>query len=38
VVVVALQPRVGGGVVGEEQELRCERRRRHQAQLAVGQW
>ena len=37
VVVVAFQAHVGAGVVGEEQEFRCERRRRHQAQLAVGQ-
>lgn len=37
VVVVPLQPCVGGRVVGEEQEFRRERCRSHQAQLAVGQ-
>ena len=35
--VVALQAHVGGGVEVEEHELRRERRRRHQAQDAIGQ-
>ena len=37
VVVVALWAVGCGRVVGEEQQLRCERRRHHQTQLAVGQ-